>query len=122
MREFRIQLWPGYETSIRNHESGILLNCDVAHKTMRTDTVYDLLQQLRRSNPDNFMKEFQQQMLGKTVLTMYNNKTHKVDDVSFDITPSSTFRKRDTEITILQYYAEVNGKCIFTKSIVEKIL
>lgn len=101
-------MWPGYETSVRNHQDGILLNCDVAHKTMRTDTVYDLLTQIRRSNPNDFMRVFQQKMLGETVLTMYNNKTHRIDDVSFDITPSSTFLKKDKEITILQYYAEVN--------------
>lgn len=107
LNTFRLQLWPGYETSIRYHEHGILLNCDVANKIMRTDTVYDLLMDCRRTNPKNFMDEFKRNVLGLHVLTNYNNKMYRVDDVDFAITPSSTFTKNDEQITILQYYATV---------------
>lgn len=96
-------MWPGYETSIRDHERGILLNCDVAHKVMRTDTVYDLMREIRRSNHGNFENNFRQKVLGMTVLTDYNNKTYRIDDVDFNITPSSIFTKKNgTKITIQQ--------------------
>lgn len=107
MGQFNIQLWPGYETSIRDHQSGILLNCDVAHKVMRTDTVYDLMREIRRNNQGNFENDFRQKVLGMTVLTGYNNKTYRIDDVDFNITPSSTFLKNKNEISIRHYYEEV---------------
>lgn len=75
---------------------------------MRTDTVYDMLKECRERNPENFMEIFKKKVLGIIVLTNYNNKTYRIDDVSFEITPLSKFKKGDTEITIKQYYAEVN--------------
>uniref|UniRef100_A0A1B0BTJ5 Piwi domain-containing protein n=1 Tax=Glossina palpalis gambiensis TaxID=67801 RepID=A0A1B0BTJ5_9MUSC len=44
IREHRMQLWPGYQTSVRQHERDILLCVEIAHKVMRTETVYDILQ------------------------------------------------------------------------------
>ena len=37
----RLELWPGYVTSIRQHELGILLCCETSNKILRTDTVLD---------------------------------------------------------------------------------
>lgn len=44
-------------------------------------------------------------MIGCTVLTGYNNRTYRVDDVDFAMNPSKTFRLKDgTEITYATYY------------------
>lgn len=74
---------------------------------MRTDTVYELMRDTRRNDPHNFENSFRKKVLGMTVLTGYNNKTYRIDDVDFNITPSSTFSRNKTEVTIKQYYAEV---------------
>jgi hypothetical protein len=50
----KLELWPGYVTSIRQHESKLLLCVELTHKVMRQDTVYDLLQECCRSQPANF--------------------------------------------------------------------
>lgn len=110
LREFRIELWPGYETSIRNHRAGILLNCNVAHKVMRRETIYDIIMQCQRESPANFKNNFLQKVTGLTVLTSYLNKTYRILDVDFEKTPLSIFRRRNTEINILQYYKEVKYK------------
>lgn len=113
MRGFNIQLWPGYETSIRYHDNGILLNCDIAHKVMRMDTVYDLMVEIRRRDAHNFEKSFRQKVLGMIVLTSYMDraeKTYRIDDVDFDITPLSTFSRNNIEITIKEYYKDVINK------------
>lgn len=34
-----------------------------------------------------------------TVITKYNQKTYKIDDVVFDMNPLSTFRQNDTEVS-----------------------
>lgn len=74
---------------------------------MRTDTVYDLMNEVRRSNPQNFKDAFRQKVLGMTVLTSYNDKTYRIDDVDFDLTPSSTFDRKGVQVAIKQYYLEV---------------
>lgn len=76
---------------------------------MRTDTVMDLLARCRREDERNFENNFKQKCLGITVLTNYNNKTYRIDDVDFAITPASTFTKKGEEITIQQYYKDVRG-------------
>lgn len=44
-------------------------------------------------------------MLERIVLTDYNNTTHKVDDVDFNVTPESTFTKKNGEqISFITYY------------------
>lgn len=37
--QYQIEIWPGYSTSIRQHENDILMNVDVSTKVLRTDTV-----------------------------------------------------------------------------------
>lgn len=81
---------------------------DVANKVMRTDTIYDLLQETLRADPGNFQNSFKQKVLGMTVLTGYNNSTYRIDDVDFSLSPMNTFKKRDQDITIKQYYIDVS--------------
>ena len=34
MNKYKLELWPGYDTSIRQHENDILLCCEVTHKVL----------------------------------------------------------------------------------------
>lgn len=48
---------------------------------------------------------FQQSMIGSIVLTDYNNKTYRVDDVDFSLNPLSTFLYKNNEtLTYVEYY------------------
>jgi aubergine-like protein len=43
--------------------------------------------------------------LGAIVLTDYNNKTYRIDDVDFNVSPMATFRKKTgEEISYTDYY------------------
>lgn len=95
---------------------------------MRTDTVLDLLMNCRRTDERGFENSFKQKVLGITVLTNYNNKTYRVDDVDFNITPASTFLKKGVETSIQQYYKDVRCPvfmlCIYlfiSKSVILKM-
>lgn len=102
--EQNLQLWPGYYTSMRQHENNILLNCDMKFKIIRIDNVYNMLMECRQSN---LRQEFQQKIIGSIVLTNYNNKTYRIDDVDFNSSPKSTFSKRDgSQISYIDYYKE----------------
>ncbi|XP_076274954.1 piwi-like protein Siwi [Rhynchophorus ferrugineus] len=103
--QYNLELWPGYITSMRQHEKQIMLNIDLNFKVLRTDNVYDLL--LECQNDRNARKEFQQRVMGCIVMTYYNNKTYRIDDVDYDQNPDSKFKKRDgTEISYRQYFEE----------------
>lgn len=39
----KLELWPGYVTSIRQHETNILMCCEINHKVMRQETALELL-------------------------------------------------------------------------------
>lgn len=104
----RLQLWPGYLTSIRQHETHIMMCAEITHKVMRLDTMLDLLVQVRDQAGRNFQEEFKNRALGLVVLTDYNNRTYRIDDVNFKLTPRNTFPKKNgTEITYMAYYFEV---------------
>lgn len=101
----RIELWPGYITSIRQHERKILLRCELSHKVMRRETALSVLEDLIRSQPRNYKEAFAKEMIGTTVLTDYNNKTYKIACVDYDETPASTFStKQNAEESFISYY------------------
>ncbi|XP_011202861.2 protein piwi [Bactrocera dorsalis] len=103
LREYRLQLWPGYQTSIRQHEKDILLCAEIAHKVMRTETVYDILKRCTETARD-FEEEFRRNVLGLTVLTDYNNKTYRINDVDFSKNPTKTFKCKEKEVSFIDYY------------------
>ena len=39
----RLELWPGYVSSIAEYDGGLLLLFDVSHKLLRTDSALDFL-------------------------------------------------------------------------------
>lgn len=105
--QYDIELWPGYITSIRQHENSILLCCEISHKHMRKENVLDVLKHTYERNDRDFKEVFTRQIIGSVVLTDYNNRTYRVDDVQWTETPQSTFNKSDgTSISYVQYYRD----------------
>jgi len=100
----KLELWPGYETSIRQHEDSILLCCEISHKILRTDTVYEQISNISRQFPRDHKRMCEKTLLGSVVMTRYNNKTYKIDDINWDMSPLSTFPYRDGQMSYVQYY------------------
>ena len=68
----RLDLWPGFVTSILQYEESIMLGADVSHKIMRADTVYDTLNELHgRARDDQFHDMAVKMLVGEIVLTRY---------------------------------------------------
>ncbi|KAK9506113.1 hypothetical protein O3M35_008106 [Rhynocoris fuscipes] len=101
----KLEVWPGYITAIHEYEDGIMLCCDASHRVLRTQTVHELMLDLMSARRDIWQDEFLKLIIGQTVLTRYNNKIYRVDDVAFDESASDSFEKRDgTKITYAEYY------------------
>ena len=47
--EWQISIWPGYKTTIRDHERGLCLSCEVTHKILRTDSALNTIRQIERN-------------------------------------------------------------------------
>ncbi|CAO1306056.1 unnamed protein product [Diamesa serratosioi] len=103
LKDLNLQLWPGYITSIRQHENGILLCCELDHKVMRIETAYDILRQCL-NNSRNAKDDFMKQMIGTTVITGYNNESYRIDDVDWNSTPASTFITKNGPVSYKEYY------------------
>jgi aubergine-like protein len=91
-------------TAVDQYEGGLLLQCDVSHRVLRTETVRDLILNLRKKGGD-LKSEAEKALLGVSVLTRYNNNSYKIDDLDFDQNPESTFANSKGEtLTYVEYY------------------
>ena len=66
-----LEVWPGYVTSIRQHEEQILLCCEISCKVLRTDTVLEQIEEVykRTSGGANFKPSVEKALLGAIVIT-----------------------------------------------------
>lgn len=97
-----IELWQGVITAIRQHENSVMMVVDTTYKVLRRDTVYDLMYELRKSH--NYTDECTKQIAGSVVMTRYNNKTYRVDDIAWKKTPRDTFETKSGPLTYMDYY------------------
>uniref|UniRef100_A0A8C4TBM8 Piwi-like RNA-mediated gene silencing 1 n=1 Tax=Erpetoichthys calabaricus TaxID=27687 RepID=A0A8C4TBM8_ERPCA len=103
--QHRLMVWPGFSTSILRYEVSILLSLDVSHKVLRSETVLNLMYQLRQQCGEaKFEDVCTKELVGLIVLTRYNNKTYRIDGIAWDQTPNNTFSKNDTSISFKNYY------------------
>ncbi|KAG5683571.1 hypothetical protein PVAND_012844 [Polypedilum vanderplanki] len=80
MAEFKLELLPGYITSIRKHEQDILICTEITHKDMRQETLLQILTDFVRRSGD-YRSEFLQDL-------------------------SNTFDMRGTQKSFADYYLE----------------
>ena len=58
----------GYVTAIDHYEGGLLLQCDISHRVLRTETVRDALTTLKKKGGD-LKTEAEKALLGVSILT-----------------------------------------------------
>ena len=105
----KLEIWPGYVTSIRQHEDKILLCCEVTCKVLRTDTVYEQIQEIAKRSGgtgSTFHRNVEKVLLGAIVITRYNNKTYRIDEIAWDKNPTEQFADRNGTMSTLQKYYE----------------
>ncbi|CAM5161897.1 unnamed protein product [Eretmochelys imbricata] len=102
----RLMIWPGFATSILQYETNIMLCTDVNHKVLRSETVWDFMYNLyKQVEEQRFRETCAKELIGLIVLTKYNNKTYRVDDIDWDSNPKCTFKKADgSAISFVDYY------------------
>ncbi|XP_022902156.1 piwi-like protein Siwi [Onthophagus taurus] len=101
----RFEVWPGYDTSIRQYEHSVMMNVEIISKCMRIDTALDFLNECHQNDRGNYQDSFAREIIGSVVITKYNNKTYMVDDVDWTSKPTSRFQRKDgSEISYIEYF------------------
>ncbi|KAM3966529.1 piwi like RNA-mediated gene silencing protein aubergine [Aphomia sociella] len=104
MTEQKLQVWPGYKTTINQYEDRLLMVTEITHKVLRLDTVLHMLNDYAATKGNYYKKNFLEDIVGKIVMTDYNKRTYRVDDVTWEASPRSTFKMKDETISYMDYY------------------
>ncbi|XP_025198064.1 piwi-like protein Ago3 [Melanaphis sacchari] len=107
--EFKLEIWPGYITTIDEFENGLYMCCEVSHRILRVQTVIQIMTDIMNSkdNKADSKQEIMASLCGCTVITHYNRKTYRVDDVDFSMNPLSTFNQSGVEVSYKDYYKKM---------------
>ncbi|GAB1865325.1 Piwi-like protein 1 [Camponotus japonicus] len=104
LNQHRLEVWPGYVTAINEYEGGLKLCLDSKHRVMRTETIRDLITEIIRKGQSDYRDAVVNEIVGTSVLTRYNNKTYRIDDIAWDKSPEYVFSKNGEEISLIDYY------------------
>ncbi|XP_055386701.1 protein argonaute-3 [Condylostylus longicornis] len=102
--QHKLEVWPGYVTAVDEYEGGVMLCCDVSHRILSSTTVLEILEETYRTNPTGFQENAKKALIGSIVLTRYNNKTYRIDDIDFTSNPMSTFMAGEKTMSFEEYY------------------
>uniref|UniRef100_A0AAU7VGH8 Piwi-like protein 1B n=1 Tax=Enchytraeus coronatus TaxID=208440 RepID=A0AAU7VGH8_9ANNE len=111
--QHKLEVWPGFISSILDCKKSPMLIMDVSHKILHTGTVlqlmYDMLKECRH-NVTVFQEMCSKKLIGQIVLTRYNNKTYRIDSINWNGTPKSPFTRSDgTEELFMDYFQRAYG-------------
>ncbi|XP_031426226.1 piwi-like protein 2 [Clupea harengus] len=106
----RLQVWPGYATCIKHTDGGLYLSVDVTHKVLRNDSVLDVMHAIHQQSRESFQEECTKELVGSIIITRYNNRTYRIDDIEWSKSPRDTFTLEDgTQTTFKDYYSKNYG-------------
>ncbi|XP_047674945.1 piwi-like protein 2 isoform X3 [Tachysurus fulvidraco] len=110
LTKHRLQVWPGYSTCIKHTDGGLYLVVDVSHKVLRSDSVLDIMNMIYQERRESFQIECTKEIIGSMVITRYNNRTYRIDDIEWSKSPKDSFTMSDgTEISFIEYYRKNYG-------------
>ncbi|XP_059617616.1 protein argonaute-3 [Phlebotomus argentipes] len=102
--QHKLEIWPGYITAVETFEGGLMLNLDVSHRRLSTMTVKELMTDIYHRHPQDFHKKVKETIIGKIILTRYNNQTYCVHEIDFNLSPKDKFLRNGEEIDYVEYY------------------
>ncbi|XP_037958160.1 protein argonaute-3 [Teleopsis dalmanni] len=100
----KLEIWPGYATAVTECEGGLMLCCNLSHRLLNQKTVLELLTEIYQSKPSEFQINAKKALLGSVVITRYNNKTYRIDEIKFDTNPLDEFDMKGQKISYVDYY------------------
>ena len=106
MQRYGLKIAPGYKASLDVYGNKLLLCTEVTHKLFNFNTVWQEMERFYREGNESYKQKCLDRFVGLTVMTQYNKKTYKIDDIAWDVTPTHTFEKKGKSISFIQYYMD----------------
>lgn len=105
IEQHRLEVWPGWLTSIQQLDGGMKLSIDATYRVLRLQTVRDIMAEIKNRNSGGRLREqLEQELVGTIIMTRYNNRSYRIDEIDTTKNPSHTFTKSDgTEISFANY-------------------
>ncbi|XP_051862423.1 protein argonaute-3-like isoform X1 [Drosophila albomicans] len=100
----KLEVWPGYVTAVDEYDGGLMLCCDVSHRLLCQRTVLEELVDIYLQNKSCFQEQAKMYLLGSIIITRYNNRTYRIDDICFTENPQSMFETRNGSCSYIEYY------------------
>ncbi|XP_050746167.1 protein argonaute-3 isoform X2 [Drosophila biarmipes] len=105
----KLEVWPGYVTAVDEFKGGLMLCCDVSHRILCQKTVLEMLVDLYQQNKDHYQECARKTLVGNIVLTRYNNRTYKINEICFDQSPKSEFQTKIGFTSYIEYYKKYHN-------------
>ncbi|PAA47190.1 hypothetical protein BOX15_Mlig015023g3 [Macrostomum lignano] len=96
-----MEVWPGYITSASQVDGGLHLMVESSCRVVRTQTVYELFQCLGYR-----LDAMNDALLESTVVTRYNNRFSRVDQIDMSKDCTSTFERCGRQVSYIDYYRQ----------------
>lgn len=106
LNKYHLQVASGYKTSIDVYGTKTYLCSELCHKLINIQTVWECMERMYSEfGRDAYKEKVTNYLVGQTVMTSYNNKTYRIDDINWDVDPMSTFEKRGGgPVSFMDYY------------------
>lgn len=107
IKEYRLELIHGFSTSIANYENKLLLCAELTHRLLHTTTIHQLMANIWeevRGDESQFKSRCTAEIVGRVIMTKYNEKTYKIDDINWDLNPRDTFDTYKGKVSFIDYY------------------
>ncbi|CAF4506390.1 unnamed protein product [Rotaria socialis] len=99
----KVRYWNGNIVNIERKEDGILLTFDFAQKS--STTCYEELERFYMSTcGDDYRESARKELINKLVLTRYDNRTQRIDNIDFQLTPATLIINDEAKTTLIDYY------------------
>ncbi|KMZ01324.1 protein argonaute-3 [Drosophila simulans] len=105
----KLEVWPGYVTAVDEYKGGLMLCCDVSHRILCQKTVLEMLVDLYQQNVEHYQESARKMLVGNIVLTRYNNRTYKINDICFDQNPTCQFKIKTGWTSYVEYYKQYHN-------------
>jgi len=107
IEQYGLDLINGFSTSIATYENKLLLCAELTHKLLHKTTILQLMGSVyntSRGDERQFRENCIRELVGRIVMTKYNDKTYKIDEIDWDAKPTSSFNTSRGSITFIDYY------------------
>lgn len=99
-----VNMYWAYFNTMKCIDGSIYLNLNPSVKFFQQEPILTLIQEIGN------MKKVKEELVGRSVMSYYNNRVYKIDDVNFDLNPTKKFfcdmHNKNKEMTYAEYIFE----------------